>query len=113
MLHVEWDGETYDLDLDDIDVSQGRQIKRQTGLSLLKFQEGLMEVDTDCVVVAYWLMMAQNGKAVDMNRVNFKVVKFTEAIIMAAAREKQEQEERDAANPTGEPTEAPQPTTQG
>lgn len=111
-LQIEFEGENYTLDLDDIDVPQARAIKRQTGLSLLKFEEGLEEVDPDCVVVAYWLMMQQSGRAaIDMNRVNFKVVKFTQAIIEAAAREKARQDELDAADPTQPAVEAEQPTT--
>lgn len=92
-MQIEFEGQTYTLDLDEIDVSEARHIKRQTGLSLLAFQEGLAQVDVDCVVAAYWLMRKQSGTVVDMNAVNFPVVRFTEALIKAAEKEAE-------ANPT-------------
>lgn len=104
-LLVHFEDQDYTLDLDEIDVAQARHIKRQTGMSLLAFQEALQEVDPDALVAAYWLMMAQNSKAVDMNRVNFKIVKFAAALDDAGKREA-------AENPTAEgPDEAPPVTS--
>lgn len=114
-MNIEFEGESYTLDLDEIDVSEARTIKRQTGMSLIKFQEGIYEVDPDSLILAYWLMMKQSGKpAVDPQKVNFKIVKFSNAIVDAIVREKAEAEEHEKAeeaNPTEEPVVGPEPTS--
>lgn len=95
---IEFNGETLTLDLDEIDVSEARMIKRLTGLPLIKFQEALFDVDPDCAVAAYWLSMKQSGKpAVDPQRTNFKIVKFSNALAEAAITEARERAEREAA----------------
>lgn len=81
------------------DLSQSRHIKRVTGLTPRKLIEGLREIDPDAVAAVYFLMKAQNGVAVDMNKINFDVMKFTTAYADAEAREKQENGE----DPTKQP----------
>ena len=100
-MRVEFQGKEYTLDIDEIDVAQSRHIYRKTGLSLLKLEEGLAEVNPDALVALYWLMLAQSGETVDMDKVNFPVVKFANALIEANKRE----------NPTPEPDEDGQATT--
>lgn len=106
-MNINFEGKDYHLDLDEIDVQQARTIKRQTGLTLLQLQKGLEDVDVDSMVALYWLMMVQNGTTVDMNKVNFPVVKFGEAVINALMEEAKAAEE----NPTAESPETEQPTT--
>jgi hypothetical protein len=89
-MKVHFEDEDFELDLDEIDVMQARIIKRQTGLTLAGLQKGLSEVDPDCMVALYWLMKNQNGVTVDMNKVNFKVVKFGQALGEATDRETEE-----------------------
>lgn len=109
-MQIEFEGESYTLDLDEIDVSEARTIKRQTGLSLFDFQQGIYNVDPDALILAYWLMMKQSGKtAIDPQKVNFKIVKFSNAITEATLRERAEEKAREEANPTGEPVVAPEP----
>lgn len=104
---VHFEDTDYQFELEDIDVSQARYIKRQTGLSIKAFLDGLGEIDPDCVVAAYWLMKAQNGTVVDMNKVNFKLIRFGDALGEAMKAEDE------AENPTGEPVEAlPQKTSE-
>ena len=101
--HIHFEDQDFEFDIDDLDVVQAKAIKRQTGMSLLKWQEGLKEADPDALVGLYWLMLNQNGKAVDMNKVNFKIVKFGNAVAEAFEREAEE-------NPTEEPAETPATT---
>lgn len=92
---VRFDDQEYQFDLDDIDVSQARYLKRKFGLSLMDLEDGLERADVDCLVALYWLMMQQNGKTVEPDRVNFKIVQFGIALRVAAEAERE-------ANPTQE-----------
>lgn len=105
-MQIHFEDKDYELELDDIDVQQARIIKRQTGLTLLQLQKGLEEVDVDCLVALYWLMKKQNGETVDMNKVNFPVVRFGEAVITALIEKARAAEE----NPTDESAAATPPT---
>jgi hypothetical protein len=84
---VNYDGEEYKLDLDELDLAEAMVIKVKTSMSLMKFQAGLEEMDPDALRALYWLMMKQNGKAVDIDRVNFKVSKFASAVTEAQKEE--------------------------
>lgn len=101
---IQFEDEEYKLDLDEIDYTEARYIKRHTGLTLLELELGLEKIDPDALGALYWLMMKQSGTAVDLQKVNFKALKFTAALIEAKKREAEE-------NPTKEPDEAP-PTNQ-
>lgn len=87
-MQVQFEDKEYSFDMDDIDLRQARAIKRMTGLTLKKFGDGLSEADPDAVAAAYWLMLSQNGIAVDINKLNFNVVKFLDAIGDAGDRER-------------------------
>lgn len=91
---VHFEGRDYQFDLDDIDLAEARFIKRQSGLTLYKFQEGIIESDPDCLALAYWLMLKQNGeKMQDPSKMNFKVGQFSGAIGAAYAEEIKRREE--------------------
>lgn len=110
---VQFDGTDYQFDLDEVDLAEARFIKRQSGLSLLKFQEGVVESDPDCLALAFWLMKKQSGTVVDPHKVNFKVGRFSIALAEAFQREI-ERREAEAANPpqeeAGNEAEAPATT---
>lgn len=86
-MKIDYDGAEYTLDLDEIDVVEATYIKVKTGLTLLGLQAGLEEADPDALRSLFWLMSKQSGKAVDIERVNFKIVKFVEAIQAAQDNE--------------------------
>jgi hypothetical protein len=91
---VEYEGEKLTFDLDEIDVQQATVLKRQLGLTLLALDAGLTEGDPDALRAVYWLMLVQSGqKNVDINEVNFKIVKLANAIQDAADKEKADKEE--------------------
>lgn len=91
---VRFEDRDWEFDLEDIDVSQARHIKRATQLSLKQLYDGVRDLDADAFVAMYWLMKAQNGVVVDMNKVNFPILKFGQAISAAQKAEKEEEEGR-------------------
>lgn len=93
---ISFDGSTYNLDVDEIDVAQAMVIKVKTGYNLLQWQAALEEGDVLAVKALYWLMLSQNGIAADIDIVNFKLVKFITAVGEAAEVVKKDTE----ANPT-------------
>jgi hypothetical protein len=80
---INYDGHEYSFELDDISVSEATVIKRKTGLSLLGIEKGLREADVDALRAIYWLMLKQNGQNVNIDNVDFKVIKFSMALSAA------------------------------
>ena len=94
-MNVDFEGKTYALDIEDIDVRQAMVIKVKTGYNLLQWQAALEQADVDAIKALYWLMLAQNGVGSDIDQVNFKLIKFANAIKAA-----QKAEKTDDGNPT-------------
>ncbi|SRR5581483_4507622 len=96
---VNFEGKEWQLDTSEIDVRQATLIKVKTGYNLLQWQSELEQGDVSAVKALYWLMLAQNGVATDIDQVNFKMVKFIEAVGNAA-----DPNQDDADPTTGQPT---------
>jgi hypothetical protein len=79
-MNITYDGKDYSFDLDEISVSEATVIKRKTGLSLLGIEKGLREADVDALRAIYWLMLKQNGQNVNIDNVDFKVIRYTQAL---------------------------------
>lgn len=84
---VEFEGKTWTLDINEIEVRQAAVIKVKTGYTLLEWQAALERGDVDATKALYWLMLAQNGVAADIDLVNFKMLKFITAVGAAAKDE--------------------------
>jgi hypothetical protein len=98
-MKVNYEGEVLEFDLEEIDVQQATVLKRKLGLTLLGLDQGLSEGDPDALRAVYWLMMVQSGKRVDIDEVNFKIVKLANAIqeaVEAEAKANGEGEDGDA-----------------
>lgn len=95
---IKFDDREYEFDAEEIDVRQAMVIKVKTGYSLLQWQAALEQADVDAIKGLYWLMLSQNGITVDIDQVNFKLIKFANAFKEAAKAER----EADDANPTVE-----------
>lgn len=93
---VQFEGADYAFDLEALDVSEARYIKRVTGFTIKALLTGLQELDPEALVALYWLMRKQNGTVEDMSKVNFKVIKFGEALEAAFDAEAEKKKE----NPT-------------
>ncbi len=84
-MKIQFEDREYDLDLDEIDVAQAKVIKIHRGLTLKGLSDGLNELDADALAAAYWLMCVQSGlTGVNIDQVNFKIIRFAEAIAKAA-----------------------------
>lgn len=94
---INYDGKEYPFELDDITVSQATAIKRRLNLTLLGIEKGLAEVDVDALRAIYWLMLAQNGETRDIDRVDFKPLKYAVAIRNAIEAEEAKKAEEGEA----------------
>lgn len=90
-MKIEFENREYNLELDEITVAQAKVIKVHRGMTLKSLSDGLNELDPDALVSAYWLMKVQSGETgVDIDRVDFKAVRFAEAIATAVTTEAEE-----------------------
>ena len=80
---VKFDDKEYNFDLDEISRSEAGYIKRHTGMTLMALQKALDDVDPDALAAIYWLMQKQDGKATDIDRLDFKAVKLANALVAA------------------------------
>lgn len=95
---VDFEGRQWNLDIEEIEVAQAMVIKVKTGYNLLQWQAALEQADVDAIKALYWLMLAQNGVGSDIDRVNFKLIRFVNAV---KAAEKAEVKDKPAdENPT-------------
>lgn len=86
-MKVYYDDKEYDFDLDEITVSQARTIKAKCGFTLLGLEEALAVGDADALRAIFWLMLCNSGQTVDIDRVDFKIVKFAQALQRATEAE--------------------------
>src|ERR1700761_3607989 len=105
---VIYEDEEYVFDLEDITVGQAKIIQAATGHTLMTLEKGLENADPGALVAMFWLMQVMNGHAMPIERVDFKIVKFANALQAATERERDEREaEEAAAKKSGKPREAP------
>ncbi len=85
-LHVEYDGRSYDLDLEDMDTDDARAMERFGVPNLKALEIGITEGNIDALTVAYWVMLKQNGEpGARLERVKFKPIKYIKALINATS----------------------------
>ena len=77
---VQFEGQEYQFDIEALDLSEARYIKRNAGLSIKGLMDGLSEMDPDALSALYWLMLKQNGQVQDIGKLNFPLLKFAEAL---------------------------------
>lgn len=92
-MKIEYEGETLNFDLEEITVQQATVLKRKLGLTLLSLDQGLLEGDPDALRAVYWLIRTQSGETVDIDTVDFKIVKLANAIQNAVEKENDVAEE--------------------
>jgi hypothetical protein len=101
-MKIDYEGQTLQFDLEDITIQQATVLKRQLGMTLLALDKGLIEGDPDALRAVFWLIQSQSGNRVDINEVDFKVVKFANAIQKAVEAEEAEEAEADGKAPKEE-----------
>lgn len=85
---VQYEGNDYDFDLEEITVQQAKVIKERCGLTLGGLETGLSEGDADALRALYWLMLQNSGDNItSIDAVNFKIVKFAKALNDAQEKE--------------------------
>lgn len=93
-MKVCYEGEELEFDLERVTVRQAMQLKMKLGLTLLGLDEGLTKGDPDALLAVYWLMRTHSSdKPVDIDTLDFKIVKLANAIQEAVEKEQAEQEE--------------------
>lgn len=87
-MKVEYEGRTLEFDLEEITVRQATVLKRKLNLTLMSLDRGLTEGDPDALRAVYWLMLVQSGeKDVDIDTLDFKIVKLANAVQEAVEAE--------------------------
>lgn len=100
-MKIDYEGESLEFDLENITVRQAMAIKMKTGLTLMGLDQGLAVGDPDALLAIYWLMRTQaEGKPVDMDNLDFKVVKLANAVQAAVEAEQASEEATDEAKGT-------------
>lgn len=100
---INYEGEQYTFDLEEIDVAQAETIFKKAGLTLLGLENGLGEGNPYALKAVFWLMLQQNGSKLGYDNVNFKIVKFARAMQEA---DKDGNAEAAPKDDSGEPTQA-------
>lgn len=95
IVHMKWDGKTYDWDPEDITVQQAIVIKLAFGWTLTEWQEACSKVDPHAFQALYWLMRVQGGESCRLEDQDFSIKKFSEAF--EAAQNEAAQSEGQAA----------------
>ena len=102
-MKVNYEGEELEFDLERVTVRQAMQLKMKLGLTLLGLDEGLTKGDPDALLAVYWLMRTHSSdKPVDIDTLDFKIVKLANAIQEAVEKDQAEQEAE--AEKTGKKT---------
>jgi hypothetical protein len=86
-MKVEYEGKIYDMDLEEITVNQAKIIKVHTGLTLKGLEDALAEGDADGLRALFWLMLENSGEHQSIDSVDFKIVKFANAVQAATKAE--------------------------
>lgn len=116
-MEIDFEGRTWQLDLDEISLRQGVQVQAHTGLTLRKWEASLLDDDhpqfLQSYQAVYWVMLGQNGETPPpVGDTDFKVIRFFEAVIagLEAAMKEAGAAEDAAPDPTRPaPASAPSP----
>jgi len=105
-MKILFEDKEYDFDLESLRLDEARIIKRRFNMTVRALMDGLSDMDPEACAAMYWLMLKQNGKLIDPDKIdNFPVLKFGEALIEAWEKENADDSEGEA-DPTTEANEA-------
>jgi hypothetical protein len=83
-LIIEYEGSTYDFDLDDLTVKQALKIEKHIGGPMIEFEKGMATGSAVCYQVLGWLIF-HGGDSTPIADVDFKFGKLAKAFEVAAA----------------------------
>jgi hypothetical protein len=84
---IEYEGKSYEVDIDDFDVNQALKIEKHLDGPMLEWEQGLATGRAICVQVLAWLILHGGDLDVPIASVNFKYPKLMKAFNTAAAAE--------------------------
>jgi hypothetical protein len=79
-VQIEFEGESLDLDIEGVSLQHAMFIYNKWNLTVLDCLEGLDRLNPKAMSAYYWLAHEQSGKRIDVNQMNFPVIKFMMAI---------------------------------
>ena len=85
-MRIEYEGQSYDFDLDDMTVKQALKIEKFIGGPIIDFEKGMAEGTLPALQCIGWLVL-HGGDATPIADVDFKVGKFSRAFQAAAKAE--------------------------
>ncbi len=96
-MNVKYEGQEFDLDLEDMDTDQARAMERFGVPNLKALEDGVAEGNLDALTVVYWLMLQQNGDGTRIDRVKFKPIKFLRALAKAQEDDAKDEDPKEDA----------------
>jgi hypothetical protein len=90
-LIIEYEGEKYDYDEDDMDIDQAVKIEKHIGGPMLDWEQGMGTGRAECVRVLGWLILHRGSLDVPIASVQFKYGKLMKAFSAAAEKQAAEQ----------------------
>lgn len=105
-MKIEFEGRTWQVDIDDLGVKQALAITAFTGGTLTAWETSLADVESPGWLAAmqclYWLMRVQNGETLypGPGDADFAVLKFSRAVADAIEAEAKAEQAAKAADPT-------------
>jgi hypothetical protein len=99
-LIIEYEGRSYEFDLDDLTVKQAIKIEKHIGGPMIEFEKGMLTGSASCYQAVGWLIF-HGGDATPIADVDFKFKKLSDAFSAAAEKEAAaEKAEAEAERPT-------------
>lgn len=83
---IDYEGQAYEFDLDDLTVKQALKIEKHIGGPMLDFEKGMATGSAVCYQVLGWLIF-HGGDSTPIGDVDFKFGKLAKAFEVAAAAE--------------------------
>lgn len=107
-MRLEFEGRTWEVDFESIDLKQGIAIHYAYGFTLNDLMNALEQADARALQCLYWLMLQQNGVIKPIQDCNCKIVDLADAFHVASeAQEAAEKEKAAAAARDAEPDPTP------
>ena len=86
-MKIEYEGQVYDYDDENLTVAQGMAIERHIEGTLLDWQQGLMNARTACYQALAWVIFRGGDPAVKIADVEFPVIRLAKAFMTALTAE--------------------------
>jgi hypothetical protein len=105
-LDVKYGGESYVLDMEDMDTDEARAMERYGIPDLRTLQEGIQNGKLDCLTFSFWLARRQNGEdGARLDKTTVRPVKWLNALTRASDAALKAAEAKAAEGKAGEPGE--------